>query len=127
MYIKERRKMVNEPRQIMTSKSGPIWYPSTWSLTDLEQMTFMLESSRSLLFTEWGLSHGTTEGTDPEVWKKFSDQFSTDETVRGLLQRVKAQKARRKALDDAFYHDEQLPELLERPLEASNGTNGEAH
>ena len=98
-------------------------------------MTFMMESSRSLLFTQWGLDAGHDESTDPDVWHRMPDQFSTNPKVKALLQRVKAQKAARKQLDEAYYHDDHIDELLHRPLEGSTvngvnghgGVNGDAH
>lgn len=40
-------------------------------LTIAGNMTFMMESSRSLLFTKWGLDAGTDEATDPAVWDRM--------------------------------------------------------
>jgi hypothetical protein len=35
----------------------------------------MMESSRSLLFTEWGVGTGRQEATDPAVWKRMPVGF----------------------------------------------------
>ena len=72
----------------------------------------MIESSRSLLFTEWSREHSTPDATPPEVWDTVPDQFSTDPKVRALLQRVKKQKAERKAENEAYYDDDRIAELM---------------
>jgi hypothetical protein len=62
------------------------------------------------------------------VLMQTQDQFSTDPKVKALLQRVKLEKARRKQHDEAYYHDDQLDELLQRPLDGEIISSGsEAH
>ncbi|ETI22297.1 homogentisate 1,2-dioxygenase [Cladophialophora carrionii CBS 160.54] len=108
IYVAERRKKRNEPRILFQG-----------------MMTFMIESSRSLLFTEWSREHSATDATPPEVWDSVPDQFSTDPKVRALLQRVKKQKAERKAEDEAYYDDERIAELVGKvAVVETNGTNG---
>ena len=87
-------------------------------------MTFMIESSRSLLFTEWSRNHSTTGATPPEVWDSVPDQFSTDPKVRAILQRVNKQKVERKAEDEAYYDDEQIEKLLGKVSLAEQNGNG---
>ena len=83
----------------------------------------MIESSRSLLFTEYSREHSTTDATPPEVWDTVPDQFSTDPKVRALLQRVKKQKAERKVEDEAYHDDERIEDLLGKVAVAEqNGT-----
>ena len=88
----------------------------------------MIESQRSLLFTEWSRSHSTSDATPPEVWNAMPDQFSTDPTVRALLRRAKMQRAQRKTEDEAYFDDERLGELVgEMQIGTEvgmNGTNG---
>lgn len=48
---------------------------------------------------------------------QYQDQFSVDPKVQALLKRVRLEKARRRQHDEAYYHDDQLDELLQRPLD----------
>ncbi len=41
----------------------------------------------------------------------------TDPKVKALLQRVKTERALRRQHDEAYYHDDKLDGLLQRPLE----------
>lgn len=71
-YVYEMREQVNEPRRILESK----WFALPLRdrvLTDpcTDQMTIMVESSRSFLFTEYartGCGTFKNQGTDPRVW-----------------------------------------------------------
>jgi homogentisate 1,2-dioxygenase len=69
-------------------------------------MTFMLESSRTFLFTEYarkkcGVLHA--QGTDPKVWDALPDRFSAHPLTKKLLARVAEDNLkRRKAID--YYH-----------------------
>ncbi|KAK9446551.1 uncharacterized protein V1518DRAFT_458137 [Limtongia smithiae] len=61
-----------------------------------EQMTIMVESCRTFLFTEYarkicGVMH--QQGTNPKVWDKLPDRFSTNPAVKELLKRAKDDKA----------------------------------
>ncbi|CAG9951169.1 unnamed protein product [Clonostachys rosea f. rosea IK726] len=70
-------------------------------------MTFMLESSRTFLFTEYarkicGVIH--TQGTDPKVWDRLPDRFSAHPLTKEILAKVAEDKANlRKAKD--YYHN----------------------
>jgi homogentisate 1,2-dioxygenase len=95
-------------------------------------MTFMLESSRSFLFTEYargGCGTFRKRGTEPRVWDalpvspsslSFSldealtsskDRFSSYPNMKEILAQAKADKAAQKARLDAYYDDEKLAEL----------------
>ena len=56
-----------------------------------DQLTFMLESCRSLLFTEWAMREcGTVVAEDiPEsVWDTVPDRFGEDEAVIRFLKEI---------------------------------------
>jgi homogentisate 1,2-dioxygenase len=73
-YQYEMRIQENEPRRILESKPTPRFFFSIFqSLTLIysDQMTIMLESSRSFLFTEYargGCGTFRRQGTEPKVW-----------------------------------------------------------
>jgi len=69
-YVWEMRNQVNEPRKILESEFI-LFRNYTSLLTTSDQMTIMVESSRSFLFTEYARSGCGTfkdQGTDPKVW-----------------------------------------------------------
>ncbi|RSM02754.1 hypothetical protein CDV31_010793 [Fusarium ambrosium] len=88
-YLLETPLQVNEPRRILT-----------------DQMTIMVESSRTFLFTEYarkicGVLH--SQGTDYKVWERLPDRFSAHPLTKQLLARAAQDKANsRKAAD--YYH-----------------------
>lgn len=66
----------------------------------------MVESSRTFLFTQYareicGVIH--TQGTDPKVWDKLPDHFSSHPLTKKLLARVEEDKARRREANE-YYH-----------------------
>ncbi|KAL4911315.1 hypothetical protein BDW74DRAFT_164850 [Aspergillus multicolor] len=100
-YVWENRVQVNEPRRILE-----------------DQMTIMVESSRSFLFTEYAVSGCgvfKSQGTDPRVWDALPDKFSSYPNIRGILAAVKKEKQERKKRLDAWYDDERLAELAGTP------------
>lgn len=73
-------------------------------------MTFMLESSRTFLFTEYarktcGVLH--EQGTDPKVWDALPDRFSAHPLTKKLLARVAEDNMRRRKAAD-YYHSVDL-------------------
>ncbi|KAK0390073.1 hypothetical protein NLU13_3646 [Sarocladium strictum] len=101
-YIYERLLQVNEPRKILEN-----------------QMTIMVESSRTFLFTEYareicGVIH--TQGTDPKVWDRLPDHFSSHPLTKSLLARVAEDKARQREAND-YYHSVDIGK--DAPLVAS--------
>ncbi|KUJ09445.1 homogentisate 1,2-dioxygenase [Mollisia scopiformis] len=89
-YVNEMRIQTNMPRRILEN-----------------QMTIMIESSRTFLFTEYARTGcGTlhTQGTDPRAWDKLPDKFSTYPGIKDLLARVKEDKASAKERLE-YYHD----------------------
>ncbi|RDW93514.1 uncharacterized protein DSM5745_00836 [Aspergillus mulundensis] len=100
-YVWENRVQVNEPRRILE-----------------DQMTIMVESSRSFLFTEYAISGCgvfKSQGTDPRVWDALPDKFSSYPGIRGILDAVNKEKEERKRRLDAWYDDERLVELANTP------------
>ncbi|QKX53458.1 uncharacterized protein TRUGW13939_00537, partial [Talaromyces rugulosus] len=96
-YQYEMRIQENEPRRILEN-----------------QMTIMLESSRSFLFTEYargGCGTFRRQGTEPKVWDALPDRFSSYPAIKEILAQAKADKAARKARLDIYYDDEKLAEL----------------
>ncbi|KAL2205509.1 Homogentisate 1,2-dioxygenase [Sarocladium strictum] len=91
-YVEEVKLQSNEPRRILEN-----------------QMTIMIETSRTLLFTKWAREDcGTlhTQGTNPEVWAKLPDNFSAHPLTKKLLDQVKESKANfRKATDEILATD----------------------
>ncbi|EEU40126.1 uncharacterized protein NECHADRAFT_32303 [Fusarium vanettenii 77-13-4] len=88
-YLLETPLQVNEPRRILT-----------------DQMTIMVESSRTFLFTEYarkicGVLH--SQGTDYKVWERLPDRFSAHPLTKQLLARVAQDKANSKKATD-YYH-----------------------
>ncbi|KAM5353418.1 hypothetical protein ACJ41O_000068 [Fusarium nematophilum] len=115
-YVTELPIQVNEPRRILEN-----------------QMTIMLESSRTFLFTEYareicGVLHN--QGTDPKVWDNLPDRFSAHPLTKQLLARVAEDKAtQRKAVD--YYHsidlsrrDSSTTTPLPTPANGSSNGNG---
>ncbi|UPX16217.1 Homogentisate 1,2-dioxygenase [Ascochyta rabiei] len=75
-----------------------------------EQMTIMVETSRTLLFTEWARkSCGVLQeqGTNPAVWDRLPDNFSANPRVKEMLKRAKEDEAAERARID-FYHNVNL-------------------
>ncbi|PHH65599.1 hypothetical protein CDD81_2034 [Ophiocordyceps australis] len=73
----------------------------------MNQMTFMIESSRTLLFTKWARQDCgvfDNHSIDPQVWKKLPDRFSTNPEVRKLLQRRK-EEAEKEIERLNYYHN----------------------
>ncbi|KAK5674341.1 hypothetical protein LTS10_012925 [Elasticomyces elasticus] len=83
VYVDEMRVQENKPRRILEG-----------------QMTIMLESSRTLLWTQYAL-HGCgtihTKGTDPKVWDTLPDRFSSNPEAQDLLRRSLADRQAEKA------------------------------
>ncbi|KAH6972206.1 homogentisate 1,2-dioxygenase [Ilyonectria robusta] len=106
-YVEEVKLQVNEPRRILEN-----------------QMTIMVETSRTFLWTEYArVGCGTLhpQGTDPGVWDKLPDRFSAHPEIKKLLQRRKDDKAReRQSLD--YYHDFDLAGTRLKSA-ATNGTS----
>ncbi|KAL4929446.1 RmlC-like cupin domain-containing protein [Aspergillus undulatus] len=99
-YVWESREQVNEPRRILEN-----------------QMTIMIESSRSLLFTEYarsGCGVFKEQGTNPRVWDTLPDKFSAYPNIREILAQVKKDKEERKERLGVYYDDERLGELFRR-------------
>jgi homogentisate 1,2-dioxygenase len=71
-YVYEMRNQVNEPRKILESKwTLPCDHYNRRKANRADQMTIMVESSRSFLFTEYartGCGTFKNQGTDPKVW-----------------------------------------------------------
>ncbi|EPE26306.1 RmlC-like cupin [Glarea lozoyensis ATCC 20868] len=95
-YVDEMRTQTNLPRRILE-----------------EQMTIMVESSRTFLWTEYartGCGCLSQQSTDPKVWDKLPDKFSAYPGIKDLLQRVKDDKAEEKRRTE-FYHDASVGRL----------------
>ncbi|KAM0205064.1 hypothetical protein ACHAPA_008617 [Fusarium lateritium] len=89
-YVHEVKLQENEPRRILEN-----------------QMTIMIETSRTLLFTEYarkdcGVVH--TQGTDPRVWDKLPDRFSANPKVKAILQRLKTENKTEQVRLDYYYN-----------------------
>ncbi|KAJ8117409.1 hypothetical protein OPT61_g1394 [Boeremia exigua] len=72
-----------------------------------EQMTIMIETSRTLLFTEYAReSCGVfqAQGTDPAVWDRLPDNFSANPRVKEMLERVKEDEAAQRARIDSYHN-----------------------
>ncbi|KAJ9224073.1 hypothetical protein DTO169C6_3693 [Paecilomyces variotii] len=123
-YVWEMRVQENEPRKILEN-----------------QMTIMVESSRTFLFTEYARSICGTfknQGTDPKVWDVLPDKFSSYPNIKEILAQVKADKAAQRARLDTYYDDERLAQVAAQGhvkskevdgsavANGSNGTNGHA-
>lgn len=88
-YVHEMKIQENQPRRILESESGAhssllapdqsqgqgksciFRYGQTLTYLHIDQMTIMVESSRSFLFTEYargGCGTFHNQGTDPQVW-----------------------------------------------------------
>ncbi|KAG9233650.1 RmlC-like cupin domain-containing protein [Amylocarpus encephaloides] len=89
-YVDEMQIQTNQPRKILEN-----------------QMTIMVESSRTFLWTEYariGCGCLSQQSTDPEVWDKLPDKFSSYPGMKELLQRVKDDKEdAQKRME--YYHD----------------------
>ncbi|KAH8817070.1 RmlC-like cupin domain-containing protein [Xylogone sp. PMI_703] len=115
-YVEEVKLQENEPRRILEN-----------------QMTIMVESCRTFLFTEYarkicGVIH--TQGTDPKVWDKLPDHFSAHPLTKQLLARIKEEKeAEKKRID--YYHSLDLiagrPDLQTEAPSAPAAENGHAN
>ncbi|GLI77482.1 hypothetical protein PoHVEF18_005772 [Penicillium ochrochloron] len=84
-------------------------------LTIADQMTIMIESSRSFLFTEYartGCGAFKNQGTDPKVWDALPDKFSAYPNIQEILKQVKADNEARKQRWEAYYNDDQLAQLV---------------
>ncbi|KAF5002063.1 hypothetical protein FDECE_10742 [Fusarium decemcellulare] len=89
-YVHEVKLQENQPRRILEN-----------------QMTIMIETSRTFLFTKYarkdcGVIH--TQGTNPRVWDKLPDHFSTNPRIKALLERIKEEKAAARSQAD-YYHN----------------------
>lgn len=136
----------NEPRRILESEPFLILLILCCSmLTVIDQMTIMVESSRSFLFTEYargGCGTFHNQGTDPKVWDVLpvcylhrripfhftdmgftQDKFSAYPGIQDILAQVKADKAARKQRHEIYYNDDRLAELI-KPIQ-SQTTNGD--
>jgi len=63
--------------------------------TASDQMTIMVESSRSFLFTEYarsGCGVFKDQGTDPRAWDALPDKFSAYPNIQEILRQVKKDK-----------------------------------
>jgi len=103
-YVTEMRVQENQPRRILE-----------------DQMTIMIESSRTFLWTEYARSGcGTlsTQGTSPRVWDVLPDRFTSDPEAQALLRRVKEDKAIKTERERVYYEDDALKALVQ------NGVNG---
>ncbi|KAJ5084688.1 hypothetical protein NUU61_009267 [Penicillium alfredii] len=99
-YVYEMRNQVNEPRKILEN-----------------QMTIMIESSRSFLFTEYartGCGTFKNQGTDPKVWDALPDKFSSYPHIQDILKQVKADNEARRQRLDTYYDDARLAEWAGR-------------
>ena len=97
-YVTEMRKQESEPRRILEG-----------------QMTIMVETSRTFLWTEYARSGcGTinTRGTDPKVWDILPDRFSGNAEAKVLLERVREDRKIREERERVFFDDEALAELV---------------
>ncbi|KAI2911865.1 hypothetical protein CBS147371_7787 [Aspergillus niger] len=96
-YVHEMRNQVNDPRRILEN-----------------QMTIMVESSRSFLFTEYartGCGTFKAQGPDPKVWDALPDKFSAYPNIKEILSQVKADKEALKKQLEAYYDDKTLAEM----------------
>ncbi|KAF5627048.1 homogentisate 1 2-dioxygenase [Fusarium sp. NRRL 52700] len=109
-YITESILQHNEPRRILEN-----------------QMTIMVESSRTFLFTEYareicGVLH--KQATDYRVWDNLPDRFSAHPLTKQLLERVAKDKANQKKAVD-YYHSVQLLDAKGQPTQVlPHETNG---
>lgn len=94
-----------------------------------DQMTIMVESSRTFLFTEYareicGVLH--KQATDYRVWDNLPDRFSAHPLTKQLLERVAKDKASQKKAVD-YYHSVQLLDPKGQPTQVlPHETNGHA-
>ncbi|KAH7390374.1 RmlC-like cupin domain-containing protein [Cadophora sp. MPI-SDFR-AT-0126] len=92
-YVNEMKIQKSEPRKILEN-----------------QMTIMIESSRTFLFTEWartGCGTMHVEGTDPRAWDRLPDKFSAYPGIGELLQRVKEDKRAAREREE-YYHNPKI-------------------
>ncbi|KAF2454134.1 RmlC-like cupin domain-containing protein [Lineolata rhizophorae] len=104
-YVDEVKLQTNEPRKILEN-----------------QMTIMVETSRTFLFTEYarkGCGTIHTQGTDPKVWDKLPDRFSAHPETAKLLARVKEDKAELKRRVEAYHAVDLLPGIAARDAAAA--------
>jgi len=94
-----------------------------------DQMTIMVESSRTFLFTEYareicGVLH--KQATDYRVWDNLPDRFSAHPLTKQLLERAAKDKANQKKAVD-YYHSIQLLDAKGQPMQVlPHETNGHA-
>ncbi|KAF4495759.1 homogentisate 1,2-dioxygenase [Fusarium agapanthi] len=111
-YITESILQHSEPRRILEN-----------------QMTIMVESSRTFLFTEYareicGVLH--KQATDYRVWDNLPDRFSTHPLTKQLLERAAKDKANQKKAVD-YYHSVQLLDVKGQPTHVlPHDTDGHA-
>jgi homogentisate 1,2-dioxygenase len=82
-------------------------------------MTIMVESSRTFLFTEYAREICgviNTQGTDPKVWDRLPDYFSSHPLTKELLARVAKDKSKCREATD-YYHSVDIG--AQSPLMAS--------
>ncbi|RAK93934.1 homogentisate 1,2-dioxygenase [Aspergillus costaricaensis CBS 115574] len=79
----------------------------------IDQMTIMVESSRSFLFTEYARSGCGTfknQGPDPELWDALPDKFSAYPNIKKIHSQVKSDEEAWKKQLEAYYDDDWLAE-----------------
>ncbi|RDW65042.1 putative homogentisate 1,2-dioxygenase-3 [Coleophoma cylindrospora] len=97
-YVYEMQLQENQPRRILEN-----------------QMTIMVESSRTLLWTEYarkGCGCIRLKGTNPKVWEKLRDNFSADPLAKKLLAIVKEDRKNAKLKREMLLDDSKLQALL---------------
>ncbi|KAH8658348.1 RmlC-like cupin domain-containing protein [Xylariales sp. PMI_506] len=102
-YVTEMLLQSNQPRRILEN-----------------QMTIMVESSRTFLFTEYARKLCgviKTQGTNPKVWDNLPDRFSSHPLTKQLLARVAKDKAESKKAAEFYYS----LNLADRTLAKDNG------
>ncbi|KAL3426720.1 homogentisate -dioxygenase [Phlyctema vagabunda] len=107
-YLTEMRIQENQPRRILE-----------------HQMTIMVETSRTMLWTEYarnGCKCIHLNGTDPKVWDRLPDHFSADPLSKKLLEIVKQNKKDAKELREVLLDDMKLKNLFLQNGTVTNGT-----
>lgn len=92
-----------------------------------DQMTIMIETSRTLLWTEYarkGCGTLSQQATDPKAWDLLPDHFSNNPEAQALLKRVKEDKKLFEERSRVYYDDSVLKEVMKDSSRSSNGTNG---
>jgi len=88
-YVLEAQLQTNTPRRILEN-----------------QMTIMVESGRTFLFTEYARTICgvmSKQSTDPSVWNKLPDRFSAHPLTKDLLIRAEVESVRARAASDYFH------------------------